>query len=75
MNRHEIFGLLTDIALGWIMVLVLVMTSKLAFDFLSAPNIFLKKEEVLSQKQTDDMCGAWWFNTDVAAAKKRICGK
>lgn len=75
MNRHEIFGLLTDIALGWIVVLVLVMTSKLAFDFLSTPNIFQKKEEVLSQKQTDEMCSAWWFNTDVAAAKKRICGK
>ena len=29
----------------------------------------------MTQKQTDDMCGAWWFNTDVAAAKKRICGK
>lgn len=75
MNRHEIFGLLTDIALGWIMVLVLVMTSKLAFDFLSTPNIFQKKEEVLSQKQTDEMCSAWWFDSDLKEAKKRICGK
>ena len=29
----------------------------------------------MTQKQTDDMCGAWWFNTNVAEAKKRICGK
>ena len=29
----------------------------------------------ITQKQTDEMCGAWWFNTNVAEAKKRICGK
>lgn len=29
----------------------------------------------ITQKQTDEMCSKWWFDTDIAAAKKRICGK
>lgn len=29
----------------------------------------------LTQKQTDDMCVKWWTETDITAAKKRVCGK
>jgi hypothetical protein len=74
MKRADILGWFTDICLGWIMLLVLITLTKLASDFLTTPNVF-GKAEVLNQKQTDDMCGAWWFNTNVAEAKKRICGK
>lgn len=75
MDKKEIFGWLMDIALGWIVVLVLVLLSKLTYDFMSAPNVFLKKEGVLTQKQMDDMCVAWWFDSDLTAARKRVCGK
>ena len=29
----------------------------------------------ITQKQTDEICAAWWFDTDIEAAKKRICKK
>ena len=29
----------------------------------------------LTQQQTDDMCVKWWTETDITAAKKRVCGK
>ncbi len=74
MDKKEIFGWLMDIALGWIVVLVLVLLSKLTYDFLSTPNIF-KKETTLTQKQSDEICAAWWFDTDIESAKKRICKK
>lgn len=28
-----------------------------------------------SQKQIDEMCVAWWFESDLTAARKRVCGK
>ena len=76
MKRAEILGWFVDICLGWLMVLVIVVLTKLCLDFLSTPNVFITaKAEVMNQKQADEVCSAWWFNTDVAAAKKRICGK
>jgi hypothetical protein len=76
MDKTNIIKWCVDICLGWIMLLVLITLTKLASDFLTTPNVFMTaKAEVISQKQTDDMCGAWWFNTNVAEAKKRICGK
>ena len=76
MDKKEIFGWIVDIAIGWMILLVLLTLTKLASDFLTTPNVFITaKAEVMNQKQTDDMCGAWWFNTNVAEAKKRICGK
>jgi hypothetical protein len=29
----------------------------------------------MTQKQTDEMCVKWWFDSDLTAAKKRVCGK
>jgi len=76
MDKTNIIRWFVDIALGWFLILALLLCSKLTYDFLTTPNVFITaKAEVLSQKQTDDMCSAWWFNTNVAEAKKRICGK
>jgi len=75
MNKTEILKWFVDICLGWLMVLVIVILTKLCLDFLSAPNIFIKEPEALTQKQTDDMCVKWWFDSDLTAAKKRVCGK
>lgn len=77
MDREKIVEWFMNVCLGWIMVLILVMTSKLTYDFLSAPNIFIKKveEPQQSQKQVDEMCIAWWFESDLGSAKKRVCGK
>jgi hypothetical protein len=75
MNKTEILKWFVDICLGWLMVLVIVILTKLCLDFLSTPNIFIKEPEALTQKQTDDMCVKWWFDSDLTAAKKRVCGK
>lgn len=77
MNKEKIVEWFFNICFGWIMALVLVIMSKLAFDFMRAPNIFIKKEVAIqqTQKQTDEMCAAWLFDSDLAAAKKRVCGK
>ncbi len=74
MKRADILGWFTDICLAWLMLIIIVVLSKLTYDYLSAPNIF-KKETTLTQKQADEMCAAWWFDTDIEAAKKRICKK
>jgi hypothetical protein len=29
----------------------------------------------ITQKQKDDMCVAWWFDSDLSEAKKRACKK
>jgi len=75
MNKEKILEWFFNICLGWIMLVVLVIMSKLDFDFISAPNIFTKEPAALTQKQTDDMCVKWWFDSDLTAAKKRVCGK
>jgi hypothetical protein len=75
MNKAKILEWFTDICLGWLMIIVIALLTKLAFDFLTAPNLFKPKEVELTQKQTDDMCVKWWFDSDLTAAKKRVCGK
>jgi citrate lyase synthetase len=77
MDKTNIIKWCVDICLGWIMLLVLVILTKLASDFLTAPNIFIKEKVVVeqSQKQIDEMCVAWWFESDLGSAKKRVCGK
>jgi hypothetical protein len=63
----------------WCSVIALcvsVFLLKLTYDFYTAPNVFIKEPVVeQSQKQTDDMCVAWLFDSDLTAAKKRVCGK
>lgn len=64
--------------LAWCSVIALctaVFILKLTYDFLTTPNIFIKKQAVLEQKQMDDMCVKWWFDSDLTEAKKRVCGK
>jgi hypothetical protein len=76
MDKTNIIKWCVDISLAWLMLLVLVILTKVASDFLTTPNIFITaKAEVLNQKQTDDMCVKWWTETDLTAAKKRVCGK
>jgi hypothetical protein len=29
----------------------------------------------LTTKQVDDVCVAWWFESNLVEAKKRVCGK
>ena len=40
-------------------------------------NVFPDKTPpvVATQQQTDEMCVKWWTETDLTAAKKRVCGK
>jgi hypothetical protein len=64
----------------WLIVLgfcTCVMFLKLTYDFATAPNVFSKKEETvkLDQKEIDSMCVKWWSESDLTAAKKRVCGK
>lgn len=77
MDKTNIIKWCVDICLAWGMLLVLVILTKLASDFLTAPNIFIKEKVVVeqSQKQIDEMCVAWWFESDLGSAKKRVCGK
>ena len=75
MKRADILGWFTDICLAWLMLIIIVVLSKLTYDYLSAPNIFKKEEPQQSQKQIDEMCVAWWFESDLGSAKKRVCGK
>jgi hypothetical protein len=75
MKRADILGWFTDICLAWLMLIIIVVLSKLTYDFVGAPNVFAKKEGVLTQRQMDDMCVAWWFDSDLTAARKRVCGK
>lgn len=75
MDKANIIKWCVDIALGWFLILALILCSKLTYDFLSTPNIFKKEEPQQSQKQIDEMCVAWWFESDLGSAKKRVCGK
>ena len=76
MDKTNIIKLCVDISLAWLMLIILLMLTKVASDFLTTPNIFITaKAEVLNQKQKDDVCVQWWFDSDLAAAKKRVCGK
>jgi len=75
MDKTNIIKWFVDICLGWLMILAIVMLTKLAYDFLSIPNTFAKESTELTQKQKDDMCVAWWFDSDLTSARKRVCGK
>lgn len=65
------------ISMGIILVCVAAVLLKLTYDFYTAPNVFMKEKVVVeqTQKQIDDMCVKWWFDSDLTAAKKRVCGK
>lgn len=63
------------ISMGIILVCVAAVLLKLTYDFYTAPNVFIKKEPQQTQKQIDEMCVAWWFESDLGSAKKRVCGK
>lgn len=77
MDREKIVEWFMSGTFCIVLVLIMFITAKLAFDIWTAPNIFIKKEAVVeqSQKQIDEMCVAWWFESDLGSAKKRVCGK
>lgn len=76
MERKNIEDWFMNVCLGWIMVVALVLVSKLAYDVLTAPNIFIKKEAVVAPVgNTDEVCVKWLFQSNLDVAKKRICGK
>jgi hypothetical protein len=77
MDKETILDWFTLVWCSVIALCVSVFLLKLTYDFYTAPNIFIKKEPVVeqSQKQIDEMCVAWWFESDLGSAKKRVCGK
>ena len=77
MTKDDYMEWLFTVIFSVIGICAAVFFLKLTYDFLTAPNIFIKKEPVVeqSQKQIDEMCVAWWFESDLGSAKKRVCGK
>jgi hypothetical protein len=75
MDKEKIMDWFTIVWCSVIGLCVSLFLLKLTYDFLTAPNIFIKEPVALNQKQTDDMCVKWWFDSDLTAAKKRVCGK
>jgi len=75
MNRENFNEWLFTVVFSVIGVCAMVFFLKLTYDFLTTPNIFKKEEAVLEQKKIDEMCVAWWFESDLGSAKKRVCGK
>jgi hypothetical protein len=77
MTKDDYMEWLFAVVFSIIGVCVAAVLFKLTYDFYTAPNIFIKKEPVVeqSQKQIDEMCVAWWFESDLGSAKKRVCGK
>ena len=73
MNREKIVEWFMSVTVCIVLVLAILIAAKLAFDLWTTPNIF--KKEPQSQKQIDEMCVAWWFESDLGSAKKRVCGK
>lgn len=72
---EKIESLVYSVGLGIILLLIICVFSKLAYDLWRTPNIFVKQEVKLEQTQIDEMCVAWWFDSDLGSAKKRVCGK
>ena len=76
MDKDNFLDWFTIVWCSVIALCVSVFLLKLTYDFYTAPNVFIKEPVVeQSQKQTDDMCVAWLFDSDLTAAKKRVCGK
>lgn len=75
MNREKISEWFLSVSMGVILICVSAVLLKLTYDFYTAPNIFIKEEPALEQKKIDEMCVAWWFESDLGSAKKRVCGK
>ena len=77
MDREKIVEWFMSVTVCLVLVLATLIAARLAFDLWTAPNIFIKEKVVVeqSQKQIDEMCVAWWFESDLGSAKKRVCGK
>jgi hypothetical protein len=75
MTKDDYMEWLFTVIFSVIGICAAVFFLKLTYDFLTAPNIFIKEPVALNQKQKDDMCVAWWFDSDLTAARKRVCGK
>jgi hypothetical protein len=75
MDREKIVEWFMSVTVCIVLVLAILIAARLAFDLWTAPNIFIKEKVALEQKQVDEMCVAWWFESDLGSAKKRVCGK
>ena len=75
MTKDDYMEWLFTVIFSVIGICVAAVLLKLTYDFYTAPNIFIKEPVALNQKQKDDMCVAWWFDSDLTAARKRVCGK
>lgn len=76
MDREKIESWFVTVTLCFILFLVMLIAAKLAFDLWTAPNIFIKKEEVVAPAaNTDEVCVKWLFQSNLDGAKKRICGR
>ena len=76
MDREKIVEWFMSGTFCVVLVLIMFITAKLAFDIWTAPNIFIKKEEVVAPAaNTDEVCVKWLFQSNLDGAKKRICGR
>jgi hypothetical protein len=76
MTKDDYMEWLFTVIFSVIGLCVSVFLLKLTSDFYTAPNIFIKEPVVQqTQKQVDEQCVAWWFNSNLTEAKKRVCGK
>jgi hypothetical protein len=76
MTRENYMEWLFAVVFTIIGVCASVFFLRLTYELLTMPRILTRTETVeLTQKQKDDVCVQWWFDSDLAAAKKRVCGK
>jgi hypothetical protein len=77
MTRENYMEWLFAVVFSIIGVCAAVFFLRLTYELLTMPRIITHTPPVVqqTQKQTDEVCAAWLFDSDLTAAKKRICGK
>jgi hypothetical protein len=76
MTRENFNEWLFTIVFSIVGVCAAVFFLRLTYEFLTLPRILTHTETVkLDQKEIDSMCVKWWTESDLAVAKKRVCGK
>lgn len=76
MTRENYNGWLFTVVATIFGLCLVVMLLKVTYDGVTAPNQFVKKEEVVAPVgNTDEVCVKWLFQSNLDGAKKRICGR
>jgi hypothetical protein len=76
MTRENYMEWLFTVVFSIIGICAAVFFLRITYELLTMPRIITRTEAIQqTQQQVDEQCVAWWFDSNLTEAKKRVCKK